>query len=78
MGKIHKLANSLWHKWKFIAEKIGNFNARVLLTVFYFLFITPFTLMIKLFSDPLKMKSYNTLWTDKSDEEQTLETAKKQ
>jgi hypothetical protein len=32
----------MWHAWKRIAHKIGNFQARVLLTVFYAVLVFPF------------------------------------
>jgi lipopolysaccharide/colanic/teichoic acid biosynthesis glycosyltransferase len=47
---------SLWEGWKKIARKIGDFNARVILTVFYFILLCPFAIMVKLFTDPLEIK----------------------
>jgi hypothetical protein len=46
----------LWEYWKVVAHKIGNFQSRVLLTLFYFLILAPFGLGVKLFSDPLSLK----------------------
>jgi hypothetical protein len=34
----------LWHHWKVIAHRIGNFQSRVLLNVFYLLILLPFGL----------------------------------
>ena len=52
---------SLWKKawlgWKSFAHKLGNFQARVILTVLYFVVIAPFCLIVRLFSDPLSLKS---------------------
>lgn len=45
----------LWEKWKAIAHKIGDFQARLLLSVFYFLIFGPFAVGVKLFSDPLRL-----------------------
>lgn len=51
---------SLWRRawvgWKRIAAKIGNFQARVLLAIFYVLFLAPFALLLCWLSDPLAMK----------------------
>ncbi len=46
----------LWEGWKKIAQIIGDFNARVILTLFYFILLCPFALMLKLFTDPLEIK----------------------
>ena len=37
-----KALKRLWEGWKKIAHKIGNFQARVLLTVFYAVLVLPF------------------------------------
>jgi hypothetical protein len=42
-----------WQGWKRVAKKIGNFQARVLLAVFYFTIFCPFALAIRWSSDPL-------------------------
>ena len=46
----------LWARWMVIAHKIGTFQSRVLLNVFYFLILLPFGLGVKLFADPLHLK----------------------
>ena len=47
---------ALLKSWKSIAHKIGNFQARLILTVFYFIVVAPFALRVKVFSDPLQLK----------------------
>jgi hypothetical protein len=49
----------LWERWKSVAHAIGNFQARLLLSIFYFLLLAPFGLGVKLFSDPLGLKKGN-------------------
>jgi hypothetical protein len=46
----------LWAGWKRIARKIGDFQARVLLTIFYFVLLAPFALVMRRTSDPLAVK----------------------
>jgi hypothetical protein len=46
----------IWKRWKVIAHKIGNFQSRVLLNVFYFLILAPFALAVRMFSDPLRIR----------------------
>lgn len=45
----------IWEKWKRIARKIGDFQARVLMILFYFTILAPFALLIRV-KDPLEMK----------------------
>lgn len=49
----------LWERWKVIAHVIGDVQARLLLSLFYFLFLSPFALGVRLFSDPLRVKAHN-------------------
>jgi hypothetical protein len=46
----------IWDGWKKIARKIGDFNARVILTIFYFILLLPFAILVKWLSDPLEIK----------------------
>jgi hypothetical protein len=46
----------LWAGWKRVGRKIGDFQARVLLTVFYFVILAPFATGVRLFADPLGLK----------------------
>lgn len=45
-----------WEGWKKIARKIGDFNARVILTIFYFVLMLPFALLVRFLTDPLHIK----------------------
>jgi hypothetical protein len=46
---------SAWERWKSLAARAATFQARVLLTLFYWLFVTPFGLVVRTFFDPLRM-----------------------
>jgi hypothetical protein len=46
----------LWAAWKRVARKIGDFQARVLLTIFYFVLLAPFAIVVRRTSDPLTLK----------------------
>jgi hypothetical protein len=58
------LLRQLWRKWKALAWKIGNFQARVLLALLYFTLLLPFGVGLRLFSDPLrtKVRDLPTYW----------------
>jgi hypothetical protein len=46
----------LWEAWKGIARKIGDFQARVLLSILYFIVVAPFALAVRWAADPLALK----------------------
>lgn len=48
---------NLWEWWKRVARKIGDFQARIILTIFYFIILGPFALGVRLGSDPLAIKA---------------------
>lgn len=68
----------LWQAWKKIAHKIGNFQARVLLTIFYGVLVLPFGVAARMFSDALRIKKLPTQWLDHPDEPHDLQWAKRQ
>jgi hypothetical protein len=45
----------LWEAWKPIARRIGDFNARLILTVFYFILLAPFSFLVRML-DPLNLR----------------------
>lgn len=47
----------LWRGWKRLARRIGDIQARVLLTLFYFVILSPFALIVRWASDPLAIKA---------------------
>jgi hypothetical protein len=48
---------NLWEWWKRVARRIGDFQARIILTIFYFLILGPFALVVRFWSDPLAIKA---------------------
>ena len=68
-----------WNKWKIIARKIGDFQARLLLTVLYFTAVLPYGIAVRLFSDPLRIKKTTVSnWLDKKPLKSDLESLRKQ
>lgn len=45
-----------WEVWKRIAKGIGDFQARVILFLFYFVILGPFVLVVRWMTDPLTIK----------------------
>ena len=46
----------IWRGWKEVAVYIGDFQARLLLTLFYFTVAMPFALLVRWISDPLRVR----------------------
>lgn len=49
---VNATARAAWRWWTRVAHRIGDFQARVLLSVFYYLILGPFALVLRR-SDPL-------------------------
>ena len=69
---------NLWDRWKRLARKIGDFQARVILTVLYAVAVLPFGLMVRVFSDPLHIKHRPTQWTARPQEAHDMSWVHKQ
>jgi len=67
-----------WQAWKDLAHKIGNFQARVILSLFYAVLVLPFGLAARWFSDPLRIKKRPEQWLDHPNEAHDLEWARRQ
>jgi len=74
------LIRRLWAGWKRFAQRMGNFQGRVLLAMFYFIAITPFGILVRLFGDPLRLKrrARSSFWLDRPEEEIDLERVRSQ
>ena len=73
------LIKDFWHGWKAFGQFLGDWLARVVLTVFYFSILVPFGIGVRLFGDPLHIKSIPTpLWRPRETGDQTLEETLRQ
>jgi hypothetical protein len=52
----------VWKSWVRVAHRIGNFQARVLLTILYAVVLLPFGICVHLFADPLRTRERPTKW----------------
>ncbi len=70
----------LWERWKVIAHVIGNFQARVLLSLLYFVLIPLFGLLVRILMDPLQLRrrSRESFWLATPHKEQSLTDARRQ
>src|SRR5271169_1547217 len=65
-------------RWKKIGHAIGNFQARILLTLIYSVLILPFGLAVRFFSDSLHSKKRPEKWFDHPAIPNTLDEARHQ
>lgn len=70
----------LWREWMALARHIGNFNARALITLVYFVLMAPFGLIMRSFTDPLQLKQppTNSFWLPRETYDVDLERARRQ
>lgn len=69
----------LWERWKAFAEVVGNFQARLILGIFYFVLAAPFGLALRLFADPLGLRQRRaSYWEPLPPEPSGIEAARRQ
>lgn len=69
-----------WQWWQAFSLRMGNTQGRLLMGFFYFLVVTSFALIVRLFSDPLTHKNSpsQSNWHSKEALDRTIETAQEQ
>ena len=50
-----------WEGWKRFGKRVGDFQARLLLSIFYFVILAPFGLGMRA-ADPLGLRQAGTGW----------------
>ncbi|MBM3220267.1 MAG: hypothetical protein FJZ38_16605 [Candidatus Rokubacteria bacterium] len=55
------LLRRAWEGWKRVGRKVGDVQARVLLTIFYFVILAPFGLGVRA-ADPLGLRRRGDGW----------------
>ena len=68
----------LWQGWQKVAKKIGDFQARLILSLFYILIVLPIGLIARMFADPLGLKKTAACWHAKQNSPSRLEDARRQ
>ena len=73
------MRRKIWEGWKSFGRFIGNFLARIVLTLFYFTVFVPFGLGSRLLGDHLGMKPKpDQLWQSRDKPTETLESSRRQ
>lgn len=77
------MLRKLWSHWLTLARKIGQFQSRIILTLFYFVFVTPFGLAVRFLADPLHTRRRSighaqTAWQPRTTRDVDLASGQKQ
>jgi hypothetical protein len=76
---MRTLFKRFWARWKEIAAYVGDFQARLLLTLFYLIIAAPFGVIARAL-DPLRIRpqASRSAWLRRDDAVDTLAAAKRQ
>ena len=73
------LIKDFWHNWKAFGQFLGDWLARVVLTIFYFTILIPFGLGVRIFADPLQIKELpNPYWRPRTTGDQKIDDVLRQ
>jgi hypothetical protein len=74
------LFSSLWSSWKGFSKRMGGFQSRIILSLFFFVFFSLFAMIAKILSDPLKIKeiSVDTFWMNRKEPSTDIEEFRRQ
>ena len=67
----------LWNAWLRFGRWLGDYVARVALTVFYFTVALPFGLLVSKTQDPLDLRRLTGGWIRRPPEDATLDRARR-
>ena len=74
-----QLFKKIWTIWKSTAYKLGLFQTRVTLTIFYFILLLPIGIVFTFMKDGLGIKDQKkTRWIRKTNQSVSLQDLKKQ
>ena len=79
-GESLSLFRRIWQRWVDFSGRMGNIQGRLLMGFFYFLVVTPFGLLYRLFADPLGIKKTpsSSNWGAKEPTDLTIEASREQ
>ena len=75
------VAARAWRNWTELTHYMGDFQARLLLTLLYFTWLLPFGLLLRLFGDPLDIRRAppeSTGWKKRAVQQRDLQALRRQ
>jgi hypothetical protein len=78
--KNGSLFSKLWARWKAFAFRMGGFQGRLILLLFYFTILAPFGIVSSLFRNPLKLRNpaVSSFWFPMQAADKEIEEARRQ
>ena len=68
----------IWYAWKSLAQLIGDWIGRLVLTIFYFTLFAPFGLGVRLRGDPLAIKpGHEARWLKRITRDRAIDDARR-
>ncbi len=76
---VYWRTDNFWPQWKEFGHFLGDWLGRIVLTIFYFTVFVPFGIGVRLFSDPLHIKTQpDEQWRPRTTGDQKLEDVTRQ
>lgn len=76
-----RIFKRIWHRWMGFSKRMGSFQSRIMLSLFFFIVISPIAVLIKLLGDPLRIKGIKaaeTFWLAKEESSDEIEDYRRQ
>jgi hypothetical protein len=69
-----------WRSWSGLTRYMGDFQARLVLTLLYFSWMVPFAVLMRVFRDPLDMRGLckSTAWKKRAGPKRDLQGLRRQ
>jgi len=69
-----------WRTWSELTRCMGDFQARLVLTLLYFSWIAPFGLLLRLLGDPLDIRGVpkSTAWKKRAAQKRDMQSLRSQ
>lgn len=67
-----------WQRWKIINKAVGHLHSQAITILFYFTILVPFAIGVRLFSDPLRMRTAGPSWLKREPVASDLDSARRQ
>ncbi len=75
-----KRVRRFFKRWKEFGVKLGNYQSRLFLTYLYFVVVSPFGICMRLFGDPLRLKTQTdkSAWVEREKIDTNLQSVRSQ
>jgi len=75
---VKSIVQHAWWRFGIITSIIGDFQGRVIATLFYFTILVPFGIGSRIASDPLQIRARGSQWLGRTEVGRDLDAATRQ